>query len=122
VDPLHDTRTSRSADRDAASAAVRGRLIFVEHGRSPEPRVARWQDRLTPLWRRVAGGCQLNRPIDRLLAASGFDVVEVTTGYVAGPRVATVLYRGVARPAASTPGACSDERLDAGTPSDRRSP
>jgi SAM-dependent methyltransferase len=99
-----------------------GRLIFVEHGRSPEPRVARWQDSLTPLWRHVAGGCHLNRPIDGLLAESGFDVVELTTGYVAGPRVGTFLYRGIARPAASTPEACLAERLDAGTPSDRRSP
>jgi ubiquinone/menaquinone biosynthesis C-methylase UbiE len=46
-----------------------GRLVFVEHGRSREPRVVGWQDRLTPLWRRCAGGCHLNRPIDELDAS-----------------------------------------------------
>jgi ubiquinone/menaquinone biosynthesis C-methylase UbiE len=75
-----------------------GRLLFVEHGRSPDPRIVRWQDRLTPLWRRIAGGCHLNRPIDRLLAEGGFDVVELERGYIAGPRVGAFLYRGVARP------------------------
>jgi ubiquinone/menaquinone biosynthesis C-methylase UbiE len=74
-----------------------GRLIFVEHGRSPDPRVLRWQDRLTPVWRRVAGGCRLNRPIDQLIEASGFEIPEIERGYVKGPRVGTYLYRGVAR-------------------------
>lgn len=76
-----------------------GRLIFVEHGRSPDPAVARWQDRLTPLWRRVTGGCHLNRPIDRLLRAGGFEASEMNRGYLAGPRVGSYLYRGMARPA-----------------------
>jgi SAM-dependent methyltransferase len=76
-----------------------GRLIFVEHGHSPDPTVARWQDRLTPLWRRVTGGCHLNRPIDRLLRAGGFEALEMNRGYVAGPRVGSYLYRGMARPA-----------------------
>lgn len=76
-----------------------GRLIFVEHGRAPEPAVVRWQDRLTPLWRRVSGGCHLNRPIDRLLSLGGFEIVELNRGYVTGPRVAAYLYRGLARPA-----------------------
>ena len=76
-----------------------GRLIFVEHGRSPDPAVARWQDRLTPLWRSVAGGCHLNRPIDLLLRSGGFEALEVNRGYVAGPRVSSYLYRGMARPA-----------------------
>lgn len=76
-----------------------GRLIFVEHGRSSDAAVVRWQDRLTPLWRRVAGGCHLNRPIDRLLRSGGFEAVEMNRGYVAGPQVGSYLYRGVARPA-----------------------
>ena len=76
-----------------------GRLIFVEHGRSPDQTVARWQDRLTPLWRRVTGGCHLNRPIDCLLRAGRFEALEMNRGYVAGPQVGSYLYRGTARPA-----------------------
>jgi SAM-dependent methyltransferase len=75
-----------------------GRLVFIEHGRSPDPGIVRWQDRLTPFWRRVAGGCHLNRPIDALLAEGGFDVLEIERGYVRGPRVGAYLYRGLARP------------------------
>jgi ubiquinone/menaquinone biosynthesis C-methylase UbiE len=72
-----------------------GSLLFIEHGRAPEPGVRRWQDRLTPLWRRLAGGCHLNRPIDRLIEESGLRLVELETGYlVKGPRVATFHYRG----------------------------
>jgi SAM-dependent methyltransferase len=74
-----------------------GRLIFVEHGRAPEPGVVRWQDRLTPLWRSIAGGCHLNRSIDRLLALGGFEITELDRGYTAGLRVAAYLYRGLAR-------------------------
>jgi SAM-dependent methyltransferase len=74
-----------------------GRLIFVEHGRAPDPRVVTWQDRLTPLWRRVAGGCHLNRPIADLLAGAGFVTEELETRYARGPRVGSYLYRGIAR-------------------------
>jgi ubiquinone/menaquinone biosynthesis C-methylase UbiE len=76
-----------------------GALIFVEHGQAPEVGVRRWQDRLTPLWRRLAGGCHLNRPIDRLIAQAGFEIADLETGYlIEGPRVATYHYRGVALP------------------------
>jgi ubiquinone/menaquinone biosynthesis C-methylase UbiE len=72
-----------------------GALLFVEHGRAPEPAVARWQDRLTPLWRRCAGGCHLNRPIERLIGAAGLRLAELDTGYlVEGPRAWTFHYRG----------------------------
>ena len=86
-----------------------GRLIFVEHGRAPDPRVVRWQDRLTPAWRRIAGGCHLNRPIDALIEAGGFEVPEMQCGYGSGPRVSAYLYRGVARLRASGRGAPGGE-------------
>ena len=72
-----------------------GALIFIEHGQAPEAGVRRWQDRLTPLWRKLAGGCHLNRPIDRLIAQQGFRMANLETGYlVKGPRVATYHYLG----------------------------
>ena len=74
-----------------------GSLLFVEHGRSPEPAVLRWQDRLTPLWKRVTGGCHLNRKIDELIEAAGFQVTELKTCYMPGPRPMTYTYQGSAR-------------------------
>jgi ubiquinone/menaquinone biosynthesis C-methylase UbiE len=74
-----------------------GRLLFVEHGRAPEPGVARWQERLDPLWLRFSGGCHLSRKIDDLLADAGFRIERLRTGYIPGPRIMTFLYEGVAR-------------------------
>jgi SAM-dependent methyltransferase len=88
-----------------------GRLIFVEHGRAPDPTVVTWQDRLTPLWRNIAGGCHLNRSIDRLLAVGGFEITELDCGYTAGLRVAAYLYRGLARPRGAQP--APRDRLEA---------
>jgi ubiquinone/menaquinone biosynthesis C-methylase UbiE len=64
-----------------------GQLLFVEHGLAPEPQVAQWQRRLEPLWSRLAGGCHLSRKIDHLLQESGFDLLELATGYTLGPRL-----------------------------------
>jgi ubiquinone/menaquinone biosynthesis C-methylase UbiE len=75
-----------------------GRLLFVEHGRAPEAGVARWQDRLDPLWRRCAGGCHLNRRIDALLSDAGFRIDRLQTGYIPGPKIMTFLYEGSATP------------------------
>jgi ubiquinone/menaquinone biosynthesis C-methylase UbiE len=75
-----------------------GQLIFVEHGRSPDPGVRVWQDRLNPLWRRVAGGCNLNRQIEDLIVAAGFHVRQIERAYNRGPKAFSYLYKGVARP------------------------
>ncbi len=75
-----------------------GRLIFVEHGRAPDPGVRVWQDRVTPAWRRIAGGCHLNREVSALVTAAGFDTADLRTGYMRGPRIATFMYEGQARP------------------------
>jgi len=73
-----------------------GRLLFAEHGRSPEANVERWQNRLTPLWKRIAGGCHLNRPIEQLIVAAGFRIDGLKTGYMKGPKPMTFLYEGEA--------------------------
>jgi SAM-dependent methyltransferase len=75
-----------------------GKLLFVEHGRAPDAAVRRWQDRVTPLWRRVAGGCHLNRPVDHLIEQAGFSIEVLATGYMQGPRIMTFMYEGSARP------------------------
>jgi ubiquinone/menaquinone biosynthesis C-methylase UbiE len=75
-----------------------GRLLFVEHGRAREPGVARWQERLDPLWLRFSGGCHLSRKIDDLLSDAGFRIEGLKTGYIPGPRIMTFLYEGAARP------------------------
>jgi SAM-dependent methyltransferase len=71
-----------------------GSLRFVEHGRSPDTSVARWQDRLTPLWRRCSGGCHLNRKTDDLLQSAGFRLAHLATGYAQGPRPIAFIYEG----------------------------
>jgi len=71
-----------------------GELLFVEHGLAPEENVRRWQNRLNPIWKRIAGGCHLNRPIKNLIERAGFNITEVETGYIKGPKPMTFLYRG----------------------------
>jgi ubiquinone/menaquinone biosynthesis C-methylase UbiE len=74
-----------------------GRLIFLEHGRAPDPGVRVWQNRLTPFWKRIGGGCHLNRKIDELITEAGFQISELTTGYLPGPRPMTYTYQGFAQ-------------------------
>jgi ubiquinone/menaquinone biosynthesis C-methylase UbiE len=71
-----------------------GRLLFVEHGLSGDAGVARWQHRLTPLWRRLTGGCHLDRPIGELVRTAGFDLPQLATGYAPGPRPMSYMYEG----------------------------
>ena len=77
-----------------------GRLIFVEHGRSPDAGVRRWQDRLNPIQQRIGGGCNLNRRIDELIRSSGLEIERLDNFYAAGePKPFGYLYEGVARAA-----------------------
>ncbi|WP_308724944.1 class I SAM-dependent methyltransferase [Metapseudomonas otitidis] len=71
-----------------------GRLHFAEHGLAPDPGVVRWQQRLTPLWKPLAGGCHLDRDIPRLIEAGGFRIGELDTRYLPGPRPMTFVYSG----------------------------
>ena len=75
-----------------------GRLLFIEHGHAPDPGVVAWQDRLTPIWRKIGGGCHLNRKIDELIASAGFQIAELKTYYLPGPRPMTYTYQGFADP------------------------
>ena len=73
-----------------------GRLHFVEHGRAPEPSVCRWQQRLTPIQKRLFGGCHLDRPIDRIIGDAGLRIDQLDTYYAAGPKPLTWFYEGTA--------------------------
>jgi ubiquinone/menaquinone biosynthesis C-methylase UbiE len=75
-----------------------GRLLFVEHGRAPDPRVVWWQDRLTPIWKRLGGGCHLNRAIGAMVEGAGYQFDRIETGYMRGPKPMTFMYEGSARP------------------------
>lgn len=75
-----------------------GRLLFVEHGLAPDEGVRNWQNRLAPIWKHVSGGCHLNRPIRLMIERSGFRIDQIDTGYAPGPRFATFMYEGSARP------------------------
>jgi ubiquinone/menaquinone biosynthesis C-methylase UbiE len=91
-DPLEALREMRRVLRPA------GRLLFVEHGASPDPKVRAWQRRINPLWRRIAGGCNVDRRIDELIRSAGFRVAELRTTYLPGPRSLTYTYEGSASP------------------------
>lgn len=75
----------------------RGNLLFCEHGRSPDPSVQRWQNRLNPVWGMLSGGCNLNRPIAELLAGAGFHSPDLQTMYIPGWKPACFNYWGSAR-------------------------
>lgn len=91
-DPLQALREMKRVLRPG------GRLLFVEHGVSPDPKVQAWQRRLNPFWRRIGGGCNLNRKIDELIRSAGWEVAELHTAYLPGPRPMTYTYEGSARP------------------------
>lgn len=71
-----------------------GSLHFLEHGRAPDPAVAGWQRRLHPVHSRLAGGCHLDREIDRAIAAAGLSAVELQNEYGDGPHWSNYLYLG----------------------------
>lgn len=76
-----------------------GELLFCEHGLAPDAGVARWQQRITPWWRPFAGGCHLDRDVRDMLAAGGFELIDVSSQYLKGPRAWTYVTRGRARAA-----------------------
>ncbi len=74
-----------------------GRLLFCEHGKAPDSSVQKWQDRLNPAWKKVAGGCNVNRDIVALLEEAGFLIEDDNRMYIPGLKALTYNYWGAAR-------------------------
>lgn len=75
-----------------------GKFIFVEHGYAPDTNIRWWQDHLTPGWKRLSGGCHLNRAIGELIEKAGFRIERLDAGYMRGRNPLTFMYEGTARP------------------------
>ena len=74
-----------------------GRLLFCEHGLAPDERVAKWQKIINPVWNKIAGGCNLNRDIPKLIKSSGLKISEIEEMYLPStPKFAGYNYWGVA--------------------------
>ena len=71
-------------------------LLFMEHGLAPEQNIQKWQHRLTPGWKKIAGGCNLNRDIADLISASGFQFKSLKKKYIKGPKILSFQYYGEA--------------------------
>jgi len=76
-----------------------GELLFCEHGEAPDESVRRWQRRLTPIWSRFGGGCQLGRPIPAIIERGGFRLTALESAYLPGWPFASFTYWGAATPA-----------------------
>lgn len=73
-----------------------GSLIFCEHGEAPDESVRKWQERIDPLWGKIAGGCHLNRPIPRYLEDGGFKINTIESAYISGPKIVSFEHCGTA--------------------------
>ena len=74
-----------------------GKLVFCEHGQAPDPKVAKWQKRIDPLWGKIAGGCHLNRDIPNLITSAGFKIENMEQMYLPStPSIAGYNYWGIA--------------------------
>lgn len=91
------------ADTQAALKGMRrvlkpsGKLLYCEHGIAPDEKIQRWQNRLNSGWRKIAGGCHMNRDIVALLTAGGFTVIADERMYIPGIRVLCYNYWGSAK-------------------------
>lgn len=74
-----------------------GELIFCEHGLAPDEKVALWQRRMNPIWKRIGGGCNLTRPIPTLIEQAGFTIKHMESEYIGLLKPAQYNYWGTAK-------------------------
>jgi ubiquinone/menaquinone biosynthesis C-methylase UbiE len=73
-----------------------GELIFCEHGIAPDENVCKWQNIVNPIWKRMGGGCNLNRPIPDLIKQGGFKIANIERMYIPGWKPLSYNYWGSA--------------------------
>ncbi|MCQ0110120.1 class I SAM-dependent methyltransferase [Zhouia amylolytica] len=73
-----------------------GKLLFYEHGKAPDKNIQKWQNRINPLWRRLGGGCNLNRDIPDIINKNGFIIPDLHTMYIPGWKPASFNFWGTA--------------------------
>ena len=73
-----------------------GKLLFCEHGKAPDADVREWQNRVNPLWSRIAGGCNMNRDIPAIIEGAGFRITQDERMYIPGLRILCYNYWGSA--------------------------
>ena len=96
--PLDDNSVDTKLALEGMRRVLRpgGRLLFCEHGKAPDENVQRWQNRLNPAWRKVAGGCQMNLDIPVLISEGGFDIKVDERMYIPGAKILCYNYWGSA--------------------------
>ena len=75
-----------------------GKIFFSEHGKAPDENVHRWQNRIDPVWKKLAGGCHSGRNIPDLFRQAGLSFEDLQEMYIPGPKVLSYNYWGVAKP------------------------
>ena len=71
-----------------------GKILFTEHGKAPDAKVHRWQNRIDPIWGKLAGGCHTGRDIPTLFRQAGLEFESLEQGYIPGPKVLSYNYWG----------------------------
>jgi len=75
-----------------------GQILFCEHGQAPDPDVHKWQKRIDPIWKRIAGGCHSGRDIPALFEEARLNIAAMEQMYIPGPKILSYNYWGVATP------------------------
>ncbi|HSQ47116.1 MAG TPA: class I SAM-dependent methyltransferase [Lutibacter sp.] len=73
-----------------------GKLLFCEHGKAPDKKIVRWQNMLNPFWKKIGGGCNLNRDIPFMIERNGFKILKLEKMYIPGWKPASFNYWGIA--------------------------
>jgi len=71
-----------------------GQLLYCEHGKAPDRNVVKWQERLNPAWKKISGGCNMNRDIPEILADAGFEIGDDNRMYIPGIKALSYTYWG----------------------------